>query len=261
MNIADFTQTPEPEHIYAKNEVPPFVITTQNTLLAVLTVGNETVFQGSYSPDFNGRISIDFVGLYDKWLKTTIPSSAGDIIIQNDLVQRFTATFYVLVGEDVPSDSNHISWYVANAKLKSAADFASWSQRNFLTNQPIEKATNYESPEWLTWLDRRGGSTLVARFYPKAGGNLEATVFEAPVKGCYSANVRYSRIVRMAHALPSALKGYYDLILTDENGAEVCRQRYIYNERSGREKYYCLVNALGGIDTLTCDGENVLTAP
>ena len=258
MNINQFSQKPVAGRTYAKNEVPAFVITTQSTLLAVLTIGNETVFQGSYSPDFNGQISIDFSGLYDKYLETLIPSSLGDLITHTDYRRQFTATFYVLVGEDVSGDPATLSWYVANARLKSATAFMSWSEQNFLTNQPIEKVTNYESPEWLTWLDLSGGSTLAARFYPKTGGNLDVTVCTTSNIGCYSANVRYSRLIGMANVLSSRLKGYYDLILYDAKAAEVCRQRYIYEERSGREKYFCFVNALGGIDTLICDGENVL---
>ena len=53
MNISDFSQLPIGGWTYAKNEVPPFVITTQSTLLAILTIGNSEVFKGSYSPDFN----------------------------------------------------------------------------------------------------------------------------------------------------------------------------------------------------------------
>lgn len=258
MNISDFSQKPVSGRTYAKNEVPAFVITTQSTLLAVLTIGNETVFQGSYSPDFSGQISIDFKGLYDEYLETLIPSSAGNTITHTAYRRQFTATFYVLIGEDTAGEPATLSWYVANALLNSSSSFQNWSSRNFLTNMPLEKVTNYESPEWLTWLDLTGASRLDVRFYPKTGGNLDATVCTMSSEGCFSANVRYSRLIQMAHVMTSSLKGYYDLILYDTKSEEVCRQRYIYEERSGREKYFCFVNALGGIDTLICDGENVL---
>jgi hypothetical protein len=99
---------------------------------------------------------------------------------------------------------------------------------------------------------------LVARFYKKNGTSLDVTVRAATAAGVFSVNVRYSRLIRMANVLPSSLLGYYDLILIDAKDDEVCRQRYIYEERSGREKYFLFVNALGGIDTLICKGENVL---
>ncbi len=257
MNINDFSQKPVSGQTYAKNEVPPFVITTQNTLLAILTIGNETVFQGSYAPDFDGNITINFAGLYDDYLETLIPVASSNLITHTTYSRQFTATFYVLVGEDVSGDPATLSWNVANATLKSSTPFITWSQNNFLSNQPIEKLTNYEAPEWLTWLALSGSTVLKACFYPKNGGNREVTVTTQASNGCFSANVRFSRIVQMANLTPNMLKGYYDLILYNGN-TEICRQRYIYEERSGLEKYYCFVNALGGIDTLICPGDNVL---
>ncbi len=261
MDMNDFSQKPLANRTYAKNEVPPFVISTNSTLLAILSIGNEIIYKGIYAPDFNGKIYIDFRGLYDDYLKTIIPTTGNGEITHTEYIRQFTATFEVAVGEDTPGDNNSVSWYVANAKLRSDMDFSDWSLKNFLTNQPIEKATNYESPEWLTWIDQWGMSTLTARFYPKVGGSKDVTVFTASnIYGlvCYSVNVRYSRIIRMANLLPNQLKGFYDLILYDAKNTEVCRQRYIYEERTGFEKYYCFVNALGGIDTLICAGENVL---
>ena len=76
--------------------------------------------------------------------------------------------------------------------------------------------------------------------------------------GCFSVDVSYARLIPMVARLPHQLKGYYDIILTDGKLTEICRQRYLYEERSGREKHFLIVNALGGIDTLICTGENVL---
>ena len=258
MNISEFSQKPTSGATYAKNEVPAFVITTNKTLLAILSIGPEVIFKGIYAPDFNGQISIDFRGLYDNYLNTLIPTTGVDEITHTEYRRQFTATFEVIVGEDTPSDNNTISWYVANAKLKSDLSFSAWSEANFLTNQPIEKTTNYEAPEWLTWWDHGTEMDLVARFYKKNGTSLDVTVRTATTAGVFSVNVRYSRLIRMANVLPSSLLGYYDLILIDAKDDEVCRQRYIYEERTGREKYFLFVNALGGIDTLICAGENVL---
>jgi len=258
MNISEFSQKPTSGATYAKNEVPAFVITTNRTLLAVLSIGAEVIFKGVYAPDFNGQISIDFRGLYDNYLNTLIPTTGSDEITHTEYRRQFTATFEVIVGEDTPGDNNSISWYVANAKLKSDLSFSVWSETNFLTNQPIEKTTNYEAPEWLTWWDKGTDIDLVARFYKKNGTSLDVTVRAATNAGVFSVNVRYSRLIRLANVLPSSLLGYYDLILINAKDEEVVRQRYIYEERSGREKYFLFVNALGGIDTLICKGENVL---
>lgn len=259
MNISEFSQAPLPNRTYAKNEVPSFVITTNNTLQATLRIGNEVIFRGIYAPDFNGQISIDFRGLYDEYLTTLIPTIGSDEITHTEYRRLFTASFEVVVGEDTPGDNNTRSWYVANAKLKSATPFHEWGCANFLTNQPMEKTTNYEAPEWLTWWDptKTGSYELVARFYLKTGTSIDVTVKTSSMEGVYSCNVRYSRLIRMANLLPIQMQGYYDLILMNGD-EEVTRQRYIYEERSGHEKYFLFVNALGGIDTLICKGENVL---
>ena len=103
MNISEFSQKPTSGATYAKNEVPPFVITTNRTLLAILSIGNEIVFKGIYAPDFNGQISIDFRGLYDDYLKTIIPTTGIDEITHTEYRRQFTATFEVVVGEDTPN--------------------------------------------------------------------------------------------------------------------------------------------------------------
>jgi hypothetical protein len=258
MNISQFSQKPNAGATYAKNEVPAFVITTQNTILAQLNLGNEVVFKGIYAPDFSGQISIDFKGLYDDYLKTLIPTTGSNELTHTEYRRQFTATFYVVEGEDISGDPATRSWYVANAKLKSDSSFNTWGQSNFLTNQPLEKTTNYEAPEWLTWWDNDGDHVLVARFYPKSGGTVDVTVKTDSAAGVFSANVRYSRLIQLANVLPNALNGYYDLILFDAKNSEITRQRYIYRERTGFEKYFLFVNALGGIDTLICNADNVL---
>lgn len=259
MSIDDFTQKPMAGATYAKNGVPKFVITTQSTILAQLYIGAENVFNGSYAPDFTGTITIDFEGLYDQYLTSTIPVTGADEIVQNLYRRQFTAYFWVIEGEDIPSDNNYISWYVANAKLKSASSFQSWIAQNFLTNQPMEKRTNSEAPEWLTWLDLTGAYKLKARFYLKAGSFVDVMVKDDNgVAGCYSKDVSYKSLIKKASVLPGSLKGYYDLIMFINTDDRIAVQRYIYEERTGIEKYFCFVNALGGIDTVVCHGENVL---
>lgn len=259
MNITDFTHYPDSNGTYAKNEVPAFEITTQNSIRAVLSIGNEIIFKGSYAPDFSGKIIIDFAGMYDSYLSTMIPSADSNVIINTAYRRLFTATFDVIAGESTTEDPATVSWFVVNATLKASSSFDIWSDENFLTNQPHEKRTNYEAPEWLTYIDAGTNNRLVARFYPKKGGHSDVTVHTDTEQGCYSVNVRYSRIVRLQSYMPVQLHGYYDLILYNEKNKELARQRYIYEERSGKEKYYCFINSLGGVDTLICRGENVLS--
>lgn len=256
MDISEFSQKPDSRLVYAKNEVPPFVISTGNSLLAVLSIGEEVIFRGSYSPNFEGKITIDFKGLYDDYLETIVPTNSTEIL-HTSYCREFTATFSVIAGEDTPGDNNSISWRVANAKVPADTNFNTWSQNNFLTNQPVEKTTNNEAPEWLTFFNLDNATGIKIVFYLKNGQTSELGPASVSITGCVSLNVSYNLLIRAANVLPSQLKGYYDIVLL-RNNQEVARQRYIYAERTAKEKYFCFVNALGGIDTMICSGENVL---
>jgi hypothetical protein len=216
----------------------------------------DIVFQGSYAPDYLGEIHLDFNELYAAYLKTSIPANGTSYNQENNIGVFHLTLIGSVSGSIVVNPS--LTWYVCNAKLKSSTAFQVWSQSNFLTNQPIERPTNYEAKEWLTYLDLVGDYNVIGRFYPKEGGLVDCIVRSDEAIGCYSVDVSYALLIPMVARLPHQLKGYYDIILMDGNLQEICRQRYIYEERTGREHYFLFVNALGGIDTLICNGANVL---
>lgn len=251
------TQAPTANATYAKNTVPVTILTTQEAITASLWIfgDNAPLITVSYVPDFSGKVYVDFSDIYKDTLKTELPDGTANVVQQYDHRIKF-----IIKLSDSSSNDAEISFWVCNALLKSPTAFGDWCQRNYLTNQPIEKYTNYEAPEWLTYLDlsANGDNVLKVRFYKKTGGNIDAEVRTDNAQGCFSVNVSYDRLIRLANMLPSALLGYYDVILFANGGDEICRQRYIFEERSGREKYFLFVNQLGGIDTLLCQGENVL---
>lgn len=252
------TQRPEYHSCYAKNTVPDFIMTTDETIMATLTMQSHT-FTAQYVPDFDGRVKIDFSQLYGDYIKTLMPNS--DVYSQASSMISCEASF---AGSNTGPISYPIGspfqWYVFNAKLNSSTAFQTWVRQNFMTNQPLEKPTTFDSPEYLTFLDldTPAGRKVKVIFYPNSGGNEIRQLTTTNVGGCYTVNVSYSLIIRLANHLSSYYKGYYDVILTDSSDNELARQRYIYKERSGREHYFLFVNALGGVDTLICDGENVL---
>lgn len=248
---------------YAKNTVPKLLIeATENVTVTLYYKDQEAqewepdiAFRGSYSPDFNGEIWVDFTGVYDSFISTKMPTASQTSLVQDKIWYYFRVVVVDSSGNNV---GTAITWQVFNAKLNSTTPFQTWSQQNFLTNQPIERPTNYESKEWLTYLDLVGDYNVIGRFYPKEGGLVDCIVRSDEAVGCYSVDVSYARLIPMVARLPHQLKGYYDIILMDGNLQEICRQRYIYEERTGREHYFLFVNSLGGIDTLICQGENVL---
>ena len=253
------TSYPTTDETYARNTVPPVVLTATNseTVTAILEVedGNQqrtVVFTGSYAPNFDGDIVIDFKGLYDPVLKTVMPTT--NPTIQDEAWRHFRCHIV---------DSNGVTlyvmtWYVANARLKSSSSFEAWAGQNFLTNQPLEKHTTEESPEWLTWLDIGGSCKLKAVFYPISGGNETVLIRQTNAAGCYTADVSYATVIQLASLLPNYYHGYYDIILTDSKDSQLALQRYLIHPLTGFEHYFCFVNALGGIDTLICQGANSL---
>lgn len=264
------TQQPTSGAVYARNTVPKIILEADESVSVALIFKHpmdedwepdNIVFEGTYIPDLNGQITLDFEGLYEPYIQTQFPF-VGSAKFQDKYWCSFNA---VMTGIDSETSCN-VVYRVANALLNSSTPFASWADQNFLTNQPLEKPTTKGSSECLTFFDAtEGARVLKVRFYPKAGGTEDITVFTEDIDTfndaqalCNTVDVSYSRLVKMSTYLASQLKGYYDLILFNSKGSEICRQRYIYEECTGKEKHFLFVNALGGIDMLVCHGENTL---
>lgn len=265
--IISQTYRPAQNTMYAKNTVPKLLVEATENISVQLRYWSwsdrenaqwgeaDIVFSGSYAPDFLGQIWLDYGDLYGAYLNTVMPGSATTIVQSANI-----GYFHLFVADSAGNviQDSALKWYVFNGMLNASLPFETWSQQNFLTNQPLEKPTTYDSREWLTYLDLDSDWNIIGRFYPKEGGMVDCIVRSDKAIGCFSVDVSYARLIPMVARLPHQLKGYYDIIMMDGNLTEICRQRYIYRERSGKEHYFLFVNALGGIDTMICDGENVL---
>lgn len=239
------------------NKLPNIVMTAGNSVsMSVWLIDGgsmSSLFAGRYQPDFDGKISVDISGIVKNHLKAMMPSNDGDLY-----QSEFEAHFIFKADEDQGGGDFASDFFVVNASPDTSESLEDWCSSHFLTNQPIEKPTNYESPEWLTYYDYVGDWIVIGRFYPKEGGVVDMVVKWDEKPGCYSVNVNYARLIPHVGRLPHQLKGFYDVILYDGNLHEFCRQRYLYKERTAKEKYYLFANSLGGIDTLIADGEHVL---
>lgn len=238
------------------DKVPEIVMTAGDSVSMSLRLmeGPATeVFVGRYQPDFSGKISIDISDIVRDYLETTMPADEGDLYQSG-----FEVRFSFKVHEESSASGFAGDFIVVNASPNTNLPLEQWCASHFLTNQPIEKPTNYESPEWLTYYDYVGDWLVVGRFYPKEGGNVDMIVKWDEKPGCWSVNVNYARLIPYVARLPHQLKGFYDIILYDGSMNEQCRQRYLYDERTSKEHYYLFANPLGGIDTLIANGENVL---
>lgn len=244
------TQTPTNGESYPKNLVPEVILSQVTDEVTIhLLQSDSVIFEGSYTPDVLGHVSVDLCELFTEWLNTSLPNT--NTFLQTEWKKQFTLK---IEDEDA---QNTINFYVCNADFKSRTAWTTWLASNFLTNQPMEQHACKDAPLWISFYDADGGLSLKARFYKKAGGNIDVNIATTNGAGCYTCNVSYDRLIRQIAALPSSLYGYYDVLLMDGDDIKA-KQRYIYSERTGNEQYYCFVNALGGIDTLICQGENVL---
>lgn len=247
------TLTQYPDTMSFKNTVKEFIVPTQVGVTLSLFLGNDTsgtlLFEGNYQPDFSNNVRIDVSDIVAEQLKTVLPSNNN--YLQADWAKVFC--YRITDGNDRADGT----FTVINAACKTEEGIADWLASNFLTNQPMEQHACKDAPLWLSFYDANGGLSLKARFYKKAGGNIDVSIATTNGAGCYTCNVSYDRLIRQIAALPSSLYGYYDVLLMDGDDIKA-KQRYIYSERTGNEQYYCFVNALGGIDTLICQGENVL---
>ena len=247
------TLTQYPDTMSFKNTVKEFIVPTQVGVTLSLFLGNDTsgtlLFEGNYQPDFSNNVRIDVSDIVAEQLKTVLPSNNN--YLQADWAKVFC--YRITDGNDRADGT----FTVINAACKTEDGIADWLASNFLTNQPMEQHACKDAPLWLSFYDANGGLSLKARFYKKAGGNIDVNIATTNGAGCYTCNVSYDRLIRQIAALPSSLYGYYDVLLMDGDDIKA-KQRYIYSERTGNEQYYCFVNALGGIDTLICQGENVL---
>ena len=247
--------------MYFKNAVQGVKLTNCNENVTVsLLVGTDanmqhtptaSVFLASYAPGFNNDVNVDLEEFYGNYLTFSFPRQNN--FLQADFAKCFMIQIYGETSHQVASSQ----FIVINAACKTDKAIATWLESNFLTNQPMEQMSCKDAPHWLSFYDANGGLSLKARFYKKAGGNIDVSIATTNGAGCYTCNVSYYRLIRQIAALPSSLYGYYDVLLMDGDDIKA-KQRYIYSERTGNEQYYCFVNALGGIDTLICQGENVL---
>ena len=236
------------------NKVPEIVMSADRPTIVTLQCHQgptQEIFQGRYQPDFDHKIRIDISDIVKDYVKALLPTD------ESDLFQSYFECQFTFKIEDGESDaSGH--FFVVNASPNTDLALEPWCASHFLTSQPIEKPTNYESPEWLTYYDYDGDWVVVGRFYPIEGGLVDMVVKWDEKPGCWSVNVNYARLIPYVARLPHQLKGFYDIILYDGNMHELVRQRYLYDERTGREHYYLFANPCGGIDTLIAHGENVL---
>lgn len=210
----------------------------------------------SYLPNINGLINIDIKEFVKRELSSFHTSAA---VFKQILLKK---TFSFSITDNVNGmDSATGNFTVYGCDCKTYMTLSNFFAKKFLTLQDNVKKVTKEAPEFLTYRFAQS-DTLKVKFYLKSGLTELATIFQCTESGddFYTIDVSFEDVWKLSYSPTSQRQSYYDIFVVDSKGivkSEV--QRYVFRESTGREKYYLWHNMLGGIDTLTCSGECVMS--
>lgn len=244
------------EHSVHLDNIPDFVITGVGENLQVDvcddTTYTNTVFTATYIPDLNNEVRFNLADIFRPFLKTKLPDT--DIFLQQEVYKSFG---FVIFGLDSGVIKNEY-YDVLLSRAEMADTPYIYMRSHFLTLQPKEKQVTRMQPEHLTlWgIGPVSPIQLFARFYPTSGGHEDVALETPEYTGINTFRFDWATLWRLR---PGNCRSYIDIVAIDSKEEEdVMKQRYIYTQTSGREHYFLWVNALGGIDTICCDGANTL---
>ena len=247
---------PNYEHSVHLDNIPDFIITNvQSEVGLQVDVYDDTtytniIFTGTYIPDLANEVRINLADIFRNHLKTMLPNA--DIFLQHNIYKGFG---FVITG--LSSEVTSAQYYevmLSKAEVSDTPQF--FMLTHFLTLQPKEKTVTKGMPEHLT-LNGVGPLSLLqlyARFYPVAGSHEDVLLGPPTYTGINTYRFFWEDLWQLR---PGNCYTYIDIVANDTKD-DIMSQRYIYAHQSGREHFFLWVNALGGIDTICCDGANTL---
>jgi hypothetical protein len=251
-----FTVTNSYQHSVHLDNIPDFIITNiqdEDGLQVDVyddTLYTNVVFTSVYIPDLNNEVRFNLADIFRNFLKTNLPNA--DIFLQQEVYKGFG---FVITG--LTSEVTSAQYYEVLLSKAEVTDTPwNYMETHFLTLQPKDKYVTKLQPEHLT-LNGTGPVSdlqLYARFYPKAGGHTDVALDAPDYTGINTYRFDWATLWQLR---PGVCFDYIDIVavLKEE---DMMSQRYIYTQTSGHEHYFLWVNALGGIDTICCDGSNTL---
>ena len=239
---------------YSITDMPSLKMSCTSPIMAKFSYihgGNAIIFfEGSYIPDTNSRIEIDFKDMLSTLFENAEPQMSVNAFVQPDFVKDIRV-------EISDNESKvEINFHILNVNAHCTSDIIDILGKRFLTWQPNTKETTLSAPEFLTYFHSSVGEKLTAQFY-YAGGLCEIIPLYgwAGITPAVTHNVSPA-LVLAASACPSEYKlPFYDIFVTDTSGNRISmKQRYILKHATERDKHYLFYNSLGGLDTLIATG-------
>ena len=243
------------------SELTDFVVGSDEDVTAELLLDgfDNIVFKGVYSPAFlPGHavrgVAVDFSEIVRQHLATYFPS--GDVTMQSKFYRHFVVVFRgTASGETKVAD-----FCVANIEAGHGKTYSDTVYGRFFTEQPLEKVVMETTPEHLTFKHEAGGTELFIRLFPADGGKQDTLVAESDIPEWRTEFVGFERVKTLTGiASLDGYHNYYDVVMKNTKGTDLCVQRYRLTESCGGERSFLFVNRQGGVDTVIFTGENTLS--
>jgi hypothetical protein len=232
-----------PSGLCFTGNLPRLTFTADADVRIQLLSGSITLLDETYTPDFDGAISLDITEVIKNSLSVSIPDV--DVYVQPTLVKTFT----------IKLNDNSYSFTAIRAGIKNLNTSTSeFLKKNFLTWQPQQKNITATQSEWLTYY-----ATQYCYLYVAAVFN-DHTVVSKKISDftggkTYAVNVSVSCMTGLFGQAPER----YNIYVSETDNALGRRlsnvQQYIVEALSHNEQVFCFQNSLGGIDTIRCSGE------
>lgn len=242
------------EHSVHLENIPDFILTSVDENIQVEVYSDTTyttkIFTATYIPDLSHEVRFNLADIIRSHLATALPNA--DIFLQQNVYKGFGFVITGLTSAVVSAEYYEVM--LSKAEVDDSPHV--YMQSHFLTLQPKDKTVTKGMPEHLTLRGVGPVSELqlYARFYPTAGGHEDVMLGPPTYTGINTYRFFWEDLWQLR---PGTCNYYIDIVANDTK-SDIMSQRYIYSHKSGHEHYFLWVNALGGIDTICCDGANTL---
>lgn len=237
----------KPDSLSFLRNLKPYRINSSSAITFRLERNNDTIIEETYYPDGADIVTIDVQEVCAQFLSVNLPSSNS--YRQTSAKASFTA---FIDGSSVGSFD-----VVCGGVRKISDTAANFLKANWLTWQPQTKKVRWNQPEWLTYYHASAG-TVKARFYLRAGGSVDVSIYSAASGQYNSYNMEMAHLFSLSGRQASDLNGLVDVWVESSGQRASYIQRYVHAPATRSEHYYLCTNSLGGVDTFCFTGARIL---
>lgn len=234
-----------PDALSLSRNLKKFLISSGVPVTFTLKKENQEILSEVYSPTPAGTIEIDIEDAVNDQLSLVLPIS--DVFTQPGTAADFSA-----IVDGVTKSFRVVKGGVCGLSI-TAVEFL---KSNFLSWQPQTKSVTGTQPEWICYYAPEAAK-IRCRFYNNNGTQAVTDLATLAAGECKSINVQFNRIINLNATKKLA---YFDVWVENNSGVRLSYvQRYILIPGTNTERFFLFENSLGGIDCLSCTGEEVIS--